>query len=59
VECVGATPRCGAIVRAQREFAADQKILRTVVKEAAQNVGVYGMIAEAGALQVGDAAYLR
>jgi uncharacterized protein YcbX len=59
VDCVGATPRCGAITRAQREFAADKKILRTVVKDAEQNVGVYGMIADAGVLQVGDAVYLE
>ena len=59
VDCVGATPRCGAITRAQREFAADKKILRTVVKDAAQNVGVYGLIVDAGSLQVGDAVWLQ
>jgi uncharacterized protein len=59
IDCVGATPRCGAITRAQRDFAADRKILRTVVKDAAQNVGVYGMIAAGGGLKVGDDVYLQ
>lgn len=59
IDCVGATPRCGAITRAQREFTADKKILRTVVNDADQNVGIYGMIADVGVLQVGDAVLLQ
>lgn len=59
VDCVGTTPRCGAITRAQRDFTADKTMLRTVVKEADQNVGVYGMIAERGALRIGDAVYME
>jgi uncharacterized protein YcbX len=59
IDCVGTTPRCGAITRAQREFAAGRRILRTVVSEADQNVGIYGMIADAGALRVGDPVYLQ
>lgn len=46
-------------VGAQREFGADKKILCTVVKDAEQNVGVYGVIADVGLLQVGDAVYLQ
>lgn len=58
VDCVDTTPRCGAITRAQREFDADKRILRTVVAHADQNVGVYGMIAESGELRVGDPIYV-
>ncbi|MEO8005058.1 MAG: MOSC N-terminal beta barrel domain-containing protein [Betaproteobacteria bacterium] len=58
VECAGATPRCGAITRAQPEFAFDKSVLRTVVKEADQNVGVYGLISGSTTVKVGDPVYL-
>lgn len=58
IDCNGTTPRCGAITRAQRDFAADKSLLRTVVKEADQNVGVYGAITHVGEVCVGDAVYL-
>ena len=44
VDCAGTTPRCGAITRAQPDLAFDKTVLRTVVKEADQNVGIYGLI---------------
>jgi len=56
--CVLTTPRCGAVTRAQREFAADKTILRTIVKQAEQNVGVYGETKMSGELRVGDAVYV-
>lgn len=58
VDCVGGTPRCGAVTRAQPEFDADKSILRTVVREADQNVGIYGLIAAAGEVRAGDAVYV-
>jgi len=58
IDCAGATPRCGAVTRAQPQFAADKSVLRTVVKEADQNVGIYGLVAGAGAVRVGDPVYL-
>jgi uncharacterized protein YcbX len=58
VECAGATPRCGAITRAQPEFAFDKTVLRTVVKDADQNVGIYGLISGATTVKVGDPVYL-
>lgn len=58
VECAGATPRCGAITRAQPSFAADKTVLRTVVKNADQNVGIYGLISGSTTVQVGDPVYL-
>lgn len=59
LDCPSTTPRCGAITRAQQGLSADPSVLRTVVKDAAQNVGIYGTPASAGALRVGDAVYLR
>jgi uncharacterized protein YcbX len=58
LDCPMSTPRCGAITRAQRDFAADKSVLRTVVKQADQNVGVYGVPAVAGEFRVGDAVYV-
>ncbi|WP_326534156.1 MOSC domain-containing protein [Pseudorhodoferax sp.] len=59
VDCPGTTPRCGAITRAQRELPADKSILRSVVRHADQNVGVYGTVASGGELRLGDAVYLQ
>ncbi|MEQ8659435.1 MAG: MOSC N-terminal beta barrel domain-containing protein [Gammaproteobacteria bacterium] len=57
-DCVAATPRCGAITRPQGELAQDSGMLRTVVREAAQNVGIYLESVAAGAVGVGDRVYL-
>jgi len=54
IDCAGATPRCGAITRAQPEFAFDKTVLRTVVKEADQNVGIYGLVSGSSTIHVGD-----
>lgn len=58
VDCAGATLRCGAITRAQPHFAADKTVLRTIVKEADQNVGIYGLVSGSATLHVGDPVYL-
>jgi uncharacterized protein YcbX len=58
IDCAGATPRCGAVTRAQPRVTADKTILRTVVQYADQNVGVYGLIANLGHVRVGDPVYL-
>lgn len=54
-DCVGTTPRCGAITRAQDGLQFDKSMLRTVVQQADQNVGVYCTTASAGSIRVGDA----
>lgn len=54
IDCVGTTPRCGAITRAQHGLTADASMLRTVVRDAAQNVGVYGSTATPGEVRTGD-----
>lgn len=51
---VGPTVRCGAITREQSGLAFDAGILRTVVRAAAQNAGVYGEIEQPGLLRTGD-----
>jgi hypothetical protein len=56
--CTATTPRCGAITRAQRDFGADTQVLRTVVKHADQNVGIYGRAAEPGILNAGDEVWI-
>ena len=58
VDCAGTTPRCGAITRAQPDLAFDKTVLRTVVKEADQNVGIYGLISGSTTVKVGDPVYL-
>ena len=55
VACPMATPRCGAVIRPQAELAEDRSVLRTVVREADQNVGVYGEIVKPGRVLLGDA----
>ncbi len=49
------TPRCGMTVRPQAELEYDKTILRTIVKEADQNLGVGAHCVEAGEIRVGDA----
>lgn len=58
MDCVAATPRCGAITRAQPQFKADAQVLRTVVRHADQNVGVYALITTHGQVRVGDPVYV-
>ena len=54
VKIAGSTVRCGAITRAQTGLDVDAQMLRTVVREADQNVGVYGEIEKGGLLHAGD-----
>lgn len=54
IDCVATAPRCGAITRAQGDLPEDRSMLRSVVKEADQNLGIYGSIKGATMLQVGD-----
>jgi uncharacterized protein YcbX len=58
LDCVDTTLRCGAITRAQEGLPFDKSILRTVVRQADQNFGVYCTIPEAGIIGVGDAVML-
>jgi len=53
-----AAPRCGAVVRKQQGFEQDASILRTIVGEADQNLGIYAEIVANGKACVGDSVYL-
>lgn len=53
------TPRCGMTTRAQPDLAADASVLRTIVAEADQNLGIYARVVQDGDVQVGDTVFLR
>ncbi|MEO8037563.1 MAG: MOSC N-terminal beta barrel domain-containing protein [Betaproteobacteria bacterium] len=55
LHCPGPTPRCGMTTRAQNGLPFDKSILRTIVKDAEQNVGLYALVAAAGTIRLGDA----
>ncbi len=59
IDCTATAPRCGAITRAQEGLEFDKSMLRTIVKDADQNLGIYGSIQQAGVLSVGDAVYIN
>lgn len=52
------TIRCGMTAHAQVGLAKDPSVLRSIVREAAQNLGVYGSAAQSGQVGVGDAVAL-
>lgn len=58
LSCVVATPRCNMVMQAQRELSKDPLILRTIVREADQNLGLYARVERAGRVAVGDTVQL-
>ncbi|MEM9420441.1 MAG: MOSC N-terminal beta barrel domain-containing protein [Planctomycetota bacterium] len=54
LDCPMTTPRCGATVRQQEGIPADSTVLRTIVKHADQNLGIYGETATPGTVRRGD-----
>lgn len=52
------TVRCSMVMRAQPGLAADTEVLRTIVREGAQNLGAYATVVAPGAIAVGDAVEL-
>ena len=54
LRCDYPTPRCGMITRPQPGLGFDKGVLRTVVREADQNLGVYADVVEPGEVKVGD-----
>jgi len=58
IECTETAPRCGAVVREQQNLEKNSSILRTIVREADQNLGIYCDILEQGAISVGDSVYV-
>lgn len=58
LECTVPTPRCSMVAQAQPGLAKDSTVLRTIVREADQNVGLYARVKRAGRIAVGDAVEL-
>jgi hypothetical protein len=54
MQCPGPTPRCAMTMQAQRDLPFDKTILRSIVKDAEQNLGAYIVAMGAGTISVGD-----
>jgi len=58
VEVTAACPRCVMVTRPFADLPEDRAVLRTIVREAEQNVGVYASVVTGGVLNVDDRAVL-
>ena len=58
ISIVMPTMRCSMIAQAVDELAKDPAVLRTVVRDADQNLGVYATVSQPGEVRVGDAVEL-
>lgn len=54
IRCEIPTVRCGVTIQVQKDFPKDPSILRTIVKDANQNLGIYASVLTAGEVRVGD-----
>jgi uncharacterized protein YcbX len=54
VKCEMPAVRCGMTTNAQKELPKDNSVLRTIVKEAQQNLGVYASVTANGQVSEGD-----
>ena len=54
VKCEMPAVRCGMTTNTQKELGKDPSVLRTIVKEANQNLGVYASVTKNGAVREGD-----
>jgi uncharacterized protein YcbX len=54
IDVVGGCPRCVMTTRAVDELPVDRAILRTIVRELGQDLGVYATVRTPGTLSVGD-----
>jgi uncharacterized protein YcbX len=54
VKCEMPAVRCGMTTNAQAGLAEDNSVLRTIVKEAQQNLGVYASVTGAGQVSQDD-----
>src|SRR5215203_3905396 len=54
IKCEMPTIRCGMTIQSQAEIPKDPSILRTIVKHADENLGVYASVARAGNVKIGD-----
>lgn len=54
IRCEIPTERCAMAIQAQANIPKDPSILKTIVKEANQNLGVYASVIKAGEVRIGD-----
>ena len=54
IRCEIPTVRCGMTIQAQKDLPKDPSILRSIVKDADQNLGVYASVVTTGEVRVGD-----
>lgn len=54
IHCTEPAPRCGAVTRTQQGLEKDNSMLRSIIKQADQNLGIYGDISGETQVQVGD-----
>jgi uncharacterized protein len=54
LRCEIPTVRCGMTIQAQKGFPKDPSILRSIVKSANQNLGIYANVVTPGEIHVGD-----
>jgi uncharacterized protein YcbX len=59
LEIVTSCPRCVMITRPFADLPEDRSLVKTVVREADHNLGVYARVAQPGAIATGDQAVLR
>jgi uncharacterized protein YcbX len=58
LECTVPTPRCSMVTQAQPGLSKDTNLLRTIVREAQQNVGIYARVRKPGRVAAGAAVEL-
>jgi MOSC domain-containing protein len=59
LRCEIPTVRCGMTIQSQAGLEKDPSILRTIVRDADQNLGIYASVVTAGNVQVGDSVELK
>lgn len=59
VFCESTTPRCGVVAQPQQQFQAEKSILRSIVNQADQNLGIYGSVINEAVIQQGDEVFLK
>ncbi|MEM9444737.1 MAG: MOSC N-terminal beta barrel domain-containing protein [Verrucomicrobiota bacterium] len=59
VDCTETAVRCGAVTRPLEELPRDPSMLRSIVKDADQNLGIYGHMSDTASIKVGDPVYLQ
>jgi MOSC domain-containing protein len=59
LKCQIPTARCGMTTHAQKDLPKDPSVLRTIVKDADQNLGTYASVVAAGVVKLGDSVEIR